>query len=73
MNIETNLSERMRRLHEAGTHDLPDNWLELADKFDECVKGFYHDNPQTINVAQFMGRFARARKAWCEVTGEPLV
>lgn len=70
---ETELSGRMRKLHEDGAKDLPENWLELADKFDAAVKGFYHDDPQTVNVMQFMGHFARARKAWCNYTGEPLV
>ena len=69
---ETNLSARMRSLHDAGTHELPDNWMELADKFDAATSGFY-GSPQTVGVKQFMGHFARARKAWCAVTGEPLV
>ena len=70
--IETNLSERMRALHKGATHDLPDNWLELANKFDAATAGFYGD-PQTVSVQEFLGHFARARKAWCAVTGEPLV
>lgn len=69
---QTNLSERMRDLHAAGTHDLPENWLELADKFDAASIGFFAKD-QTISVAQFLGHFARARKAWCAATGEPLV
>lgn len=72
MPAETNLSSRMRALHAAGTHELPDNWMELADKFDEATEGFCAE-PKTVNVRQFMGHFARARKAWCAVTGEPLV
>lgn len=72
MKEATNLSTRMRNLHAAGTHELPDNWLELADNFDTATAGFYASE-QTVNVAQFMGHFARARKAWCAATGEPLV
>lgn len=69
---ETELSARMRALHSAGAHELPENWLELADKFDAATAGFAA-LPQTVNVRQFMGHFARARKAWCAATGEPLV
>lgn len=69
---QTNLSERMRNLHAAGTHDLPQNWLELADNFDAATQAFWCESP-TISVMQFMGHFARARKAWCAVTGESLV
>lgn len=72
MTEPTNLSTRMRNLHADGTHKLPDNWLELADKFDAATAGFYASE-QTVSVAQFMGHFARARRAWCAVTGEPLV
>lgn len=69
---QTNLSERMRDLHATRRDDLPENWLELADKFDAATEGFLAVE-QTVTVAQFMGHFARARKAWCQVTGEPLV
>lgn len=69
---QTNLSERMRALHAEDPSALPENWLELADKFDAAAKGFF-GSPQTVNVVQFMGHFARARKAWCAVTGEELV
>lgn len=72
MTNQTNLSERMRKLHAAGTHDLPENWLELADKFDAATQGYW-GSPQTVTVKQFLGHFARARKAWCSVTGENLV
>ena len=68
----TNLSDRMRALYAAETHSLPDNWMELAEKFDEAAAGFYAE-PQTVTVQAFMGAFARARRAWCNATGESLV
>lgn len=68
---ETNLSERMRRLAET-RKDLPENWLKLADDFDTATAGYFTD-PPTVDVKRFMGCFARARRAWCDVTGEPLV
>lgn len=68
---QTNLSERMRNLANTRT-DLPDGWLAAADAFDEATKGFF-GTPQTVSVMKFMGCFARARRMWCDVTGEPLV
>ena len=68
---KTSLSERMRAYVEAG-NDVPDNWGELADAFDAATIGFYAE-PQTVPVHKFVGCFARARKAWCDLTGEPLV
>ena len=68
---KTNIAERMRALA-AQRDDLPDNWDELADKVDAATDGFFA-KPQTHNVMQFMGCMARARRAWCDATGEPLV
>lgn len=66
----TNLSNRMRAL--ASTRDdLPPDWLEKADAFDAATAGFYSE-PQTVSVQKFMGAFARARRMWCEATGEDL-
>ena len=68
---ETALSKRMRAY--ALTHaPLPEGWLEAADAFDEATAGFYA-SPQTVSVKKFMGAFARARRMWCDQTGEPLV
>lgn len=69
--MTTNLSDRMRAL--ASTRDdLPADWLERADAFDAATEGFYAE-PQTVPVHKFMGAFARARRMWCDVTGEDLV
>lgn len=67
----TELSERMHRLAEQRS-DLPPDWLEKARAFDEAAAGFYAE-PQTVTVMKFAACFARARRAWCEVTGEPLI
>lgn len=71
MTHETELSRRMRELSKSRS-DLPDEWLDAADKFDRAADGFY-SNPQTVTVAQFLGCYARTRKMWCAATGEPLV
>jgi hypothetical protein len=44
----------------------------LAQEFDEVAIGFYSD-PQTCSVAKFMKHWTRARKAWCGISGEPLI
>jgi hypothetical protein len=68
---ETNLSQRMRRLAKSRT-DLPENWMKTADDFDAATLGFY-SVPQTVDTKKFLGCFARARRMWCEATGESLV
>lgn len=45
---------------------------QLAEEFEKNVVGFYSE-PQTVTVEKFMGSWARARKAWSDYTGEPLV
>lgn len=67
----TALSERMHALADTG-HARADELREKADAFDAATAGYY-SNPQTVDVRKFMGAFARARRAWCEVSGEPLV
>ena len=69
--MQTNLANRMRRLAETRT-DLPADWIEKADAFDAAAAGFYSGS-QTVSVQKFMGAFARARRMWCDVTGEDLV
>lgn len=43
-----------------------------AEEFDAVAIGYY-DVPQTHDVKQFMGAWARARRAWSEYSGEPLI
>lgn len=64
---ETELAKKMHALASEHPH-----LAELADKFDAAAKGFYSE-PQTVNVMSFMGHYARARRAYCDVTGEDLV
>jgi hypothetical protein len=71
MNKRTALSQAMHALADTG-HARAAELREKADAFDEGAAGFYA-NPQTITVQSFVGRFARARRLWCDITGEPLV
>ena len=40
--------------------------------FDKAAAGFYGE-PQTYDAKAFFGHWARARKAWCDYTGDPLL
>ncbi|KRQ11909.1 hypothetical protein AOQ73_05740 [Bradyrhizobium pachyrhizi] len=71
MTARTALSERMHALADTG-HDRAAELREKADAFDQATEGFYA-LPQTVTVGAFMGAFARARRLWCNITGEPLV
>lgn len=64
---ETELGKKMRALACEHPH-----LSELADKFDAAAKGFY-SQPQTVTPQSFLGHYARARRAYCNVTGEDLV
>jgi hypothetical protein len=50
------------------THELRQRGME----FDDAAKGFLA-TPQTHNVKQLMGAWARALRVWCEYTGEALI
>lgn len=65
------LSEKMRMLAQDG-HPKAAELIEKANAFDAAARGFYGD-PQTVTIQSFMGAWARARKLWCECTGESLI
>ena len=66
----SNLGDRMRALADTG-HSRADELREKASAFDEACRGFYAEE-QTVSAPQFLGAFARARKLWCEITGDAL-
>lgn len=69
---DTNLSEKMRYIADrdqlAADHEL----RTKADEFDWATAGFFAET-QTVTPKQFIGAWARARRAYCEYTGEDLV
>jgi hypothetical protein len=65
----TDLSDKMRAY--AKSHDAPE-LKEKADAFDAAASGYY-SVPPTVTTKGFLGAWARARQAWCDVTGDPLV
>ena len=68
----TDLAKKMRA--KADEDRLPpDHELRVtADAFDITAAGFYASG-QTKTVQQFMGTWARARKCWCDYSGEQLI
>jgi hypothetical protein len=68
---DTNLSIRMHNLADSG-HERASELREKANAFDAAVVGYYSE-PHTVSVAKLMGAFARARRLWCDITGESLV
>ncbi len=70
--MDTELGKRM--IERADKDGLPpDHEIRTtAIAFEEGTKGFFAAE-QTINVKQFMGRYARAKLAWNKYSGDPLV
>lgn len=57
------LMEKMRSL--ADGHPRGDELREKADKLDAAITNY--------DPAKVLGAWARARKLWCEITGEALI
>jgi hypothetical protein len=64
------LADRMDAL--AVNHLRADELRDKAKALREGTAGFYAE-PQTITVQSFVGRWARARRLWCDITGESLI
>ena len=70
--MNTDLAVNMVEL--ADKHNLPDDH-ELRIKANEFAASFdgFVAKPQTCSVQKFMGAWARARRAWCDYTGDVLI
>lgn len=68
----TDLSKKM--IERADADGLPPDHLmrTKAEAFDKAADGFYAD-PQTVDVKTFMGHWARAKRVWCDYSGDELV
>jgi len=66
------LSVRMRERADADKLPADHELRTHADKLDAAVDGFF-GQPQTMQVAQFVGTWARCRRAWCNYSGESLI
>ncbi len=69
---QTELSEKM--IARADLDSLPGDheMRTLALEFDNTCQGYFA-TPQTVSVSQFLGSWARARRVWCNYTGEDLI
>ena len=72
------LAPRMRKLLATGEYEhgsisrrlrLTDDQREALTAHAEALEGI---GPETSPKA-LLGRWARARRCWCEITGEPLI
>jgi hypothetical protein len=68
----TELGDKMRARADLDGLPADHEMRLLAGEFDKAAYG-YAGEPQTYSVKQFMGHWARARKCWCNYTGEPLI
>lgn len=68
---DTPLAEDMRALA-AAEPEHGDRLRDAANALDAMAAGFYA-TPQTCTAQQLLGAWARARRLWCDVTGESLV
>ena len=68
--LGSSLTDKMEEL--AKTHPRGEELRKRAAELREGIAGFYGE-PQTITVQRFLGRWARARRLWCEITGESLI
>jgi hypothetical protein len=67
-NKEPALYEKMLELADGDKLTADHILRQRANELKEIIEG-----PGEITPKRFLGRWARARKAWCEYTGEPLV
>ena len=65
------LFEKMRQL--ATTHSRGDELRAQADAFENAVNGYWGGIERTVTAHAFLGAWSRARKLWCECSGESLV
>lgn len=72
MATNTDLSGKM--LRRADADGLPPEHLlrVLAAGFDAATTAYF-DHPQACDVKTFMRAWVRARRTWCEYSGESLV
>lgn len=68
----TDLSKKMIARADADGLSSDHPMRTKAEAFDKAADGFYA-SPQTVDVKTFMGHWARARRVWCDYSGDELV
>lgn len=69
---ETPLGKRLREVAKTTSSEIATDLIAKAEAFERAGLGFYSE-PQTHDAKQFLGAWARARKALCLITGEDLI
>jgi len=70
--MANDLASKMRTLASQQEADTAQRLVDLVDKFERAAAGFYSE-PQTVSAKSFLGAWARARRVYCEITGEALI
>jgi hypothetical protein len=66
--MTTELADKMRSKADADSLP-PDHALRsLADEFDKIAEGY-----PNVDARKLLGAWARARRAWCQYTGEKIM
>lgn len=68
----TPLSDKMRDLANRNPVRAAD-LRRAADELDSAVATAYSKDGTKADVRRMLGCWARARRLWCDMTGEPLV
>lgn len=68
MSLNEQMTARADRDGLPAGHDL----RLKAEAFKVAAAGYWSD-PPTVSIKEFMGCWARARRAWSEYSGEPLI
>lgn len=69
---QTDLHKRVTELAKQDGLAKDHPMIIAAEEFSRAATGFFAEI-QTVSAKQFLGAFARARKAWSDYTGEPLL
>jgi hypothetical protein len=69
---QRDLPERMLALANKNKLSSDHEMREAAEHLKMACKAYFKEEPE-ISVFKFAGYYARARRLWCEYTGEPLI
>lgn len=72
MQQKEDLPQRMRAMADSRGLSADHDLRVKADALDAAIDGYFA-NPPTKDAKQFLGAWARARRVWCDFTGEPLI
>ncbi len=74
MTAETELSKRARELADSQPADVAAELRDLSEKFDKATElAATTRSDDRRELKSMLGCWARLRRRYCEITGEPLV